>query len=143
MGDGDEDVFRAFADGHRRRIISALCGGSMVAGELGRLVGLAPNAVSFHLRWLRQAGLVSVQREGRYLRYRADRRALADWRAHLERLFPAAEDGEPTSRRPGRREQAAVPGSPQGRPSPSEPSRPVAETRARGEGAEPLPTELL
>ena len=87
MRDRNHEVFRVLADAHRRRILSALCGGPMVAGDLGRLVRLAPNAVSFHLKELREAGLVRVQREGRFLRYHADAAALSEWRSQIDDLF--------------------------------------------------------
>ena len=87
MSDRYDDMFKALADGHRRQIVAALRRGPKVAGELARLVGLAPNAVSFHLKWLRSAGLVSVRREGRYLRYHGNERALADWQARVRKLL--------------------------------------------------------
>lgn len=87
MSEMDKDVFKVLSDRHRRRIVSALCGGPMVAGELGRLVGLAPNAVSFHLKLLRSAGLVSVRRKGRFLQYEANAGVLAGWQAEVDRLF--------------------------------------------------------
>ena len=43
----------------------------LVSGEIAERITQAPNAVSFHLKSLQHAGLVSVQREGRFLRYRA------------------------------------------------------------------------
>lgn len=44
----------------------------MVAGELAQALDLTPSKLSFHLKTLTQAGLLSVQQEGRYQRYRAD-----------------------------------------------------------------------
>lgn len=41
------------------------------AGTLGLAVKLAPNALSFHLNRLKQAGLVSAQRAGQQTIYRA------------------------------------------------------------------------
>ncbi|NLX13150.1 MAG: winged helix-turn-helix transcriptional regulator [Phycisphaerales bacterium] len=80
-------VFKALADENRRRILSALCREPMVAGELGRMVGLAPNAVSFHLKELKAADLVSIQREGRYLRYKINALLLATWLEHAQEAF--------------------------------------------------------
>lgn len=51
----------------------AQCGTTgMVAGELAQALNLTPSKLSFHLKSLTQAGLLSVQQEGRYQRYRAD-----------------------------------------------------------------------
>lgn len=44
----------------------------LVAGEIGRKVHLAPTNLSFHLKAMTRARLLSVQQEGRFLRYRAD-----------------------------------------------------------------------
>lgn len=44
----------------------------LVAGQIGRKVKLAPTNLSFHLKAMTRAGLLRVQQEGRFLRYRAD-----------------------------------------------------------------------
>ena len=44
----------------------------MVAGELARDVGIPATNLSFHLRAMLGAGIVSVEPEGRYQRYRAN-----------------------------------------------------------------------
>src|SRR6266849_1486439 len=41
------------------------------AGEIANALGLAPNTLSFHFDRLRQAGLVTVKREGRSMIYAA------------------------------------------------------------------------
>ena len=42
------------------------------AGEIGQTLGIAANALSFHLTRLRYAGLVSVRRNGQQMIYAAD-----------------------------------------------------------------------
>ena len=44
----------------------------LVAGEISTALNIAPNNLSFHLKALSQNGLISVQQEGRFLRYRAN-----------------------------------------------------------------------
>lgn len=44
----------------------------MVAGEISTALNIAPNNLSFHLKALTQNGLISVEQEGRFLRYRAN-----------------------------------------------------------------------
>lgn len=44
----------------------------MVAGELSGAMEIAPTNMSFHLKALAQAGLISAQQEGRFQRYRAN-----------------------------------------------------------------------
>jgi DNA-binding transcriptional ArsR family regulator len=41
-------------------------------GELAAHLGIPPNTLSFHLKTLAQAGLVSGESRGRFMRYRAD-----------------------------------------------------------------------
>lgn len=43
-----------------------------VAGEIGTALNIPPTNLSFHLKALAQAGLVSVTQEGRFQRYRAN-----------------------------------------------------------------------
>ena len=48
----------ALADPHRRAVVNLLRERPRPAGELARAVGLAPPAMSRHLRTLRQGGIV-------------------------------------------------------------------------------------
>lgn len=48
----------ALADPHRRRVVEVLRAGPRAAGAIAREVGLAPPAMSRHLRTLRRCGLV-------------------------------------------------------------------------------------
>jgi len=51
-------ILAALADPHRRQVVDVLSRGPRPAGEIARAVGLAPPAMSRHLRTLRRAGLV-------------------------------------------------------------------------------------
>ncbi|HRP23215.1 MAG TPA: metalloregulator ArsR/SmtB family transcription factor [Thauera sp.] len=44
----------------------------LVAGEIAAALDLPPTNTSFHLKTLTHAGLVSVEQEGRFQRYRAN-----------------------------------------------------------------------
>ncbi|TDQ57438.1 ArsR family transcriptional regulator [Mesocricetibacter intestinalis] len=44
----------------------------MVAGELAKQLGLAPNNLSFHLKTLLAANLIYSRQEGRFIRYYAN-----------------------------------------------------------------------
>jgi ArsR family transcriptional regulator len=44
----------------------------MVAGEIAGTLGIPPNNLSFHLKGMVYAGLLSVEQEGRFQRYRAN-----------------------------------------------------------------------
>lgn len=53
------------------RLLVAAGAVGMPAGQVASELGVAPNTLSFHFDRLRQAGLVSVRREGRSLIYAA------------------------------------------------------------------------
>ena len=66
------ELFRAFSDTSRVRIMSALVNGEKNVGALAGIVGISESAVSHHLRGLRQMGLVQAGREGKEVYYRVD-----------------------------------------------------------------------
>ena len=69
------EAMAALAQTQRLRAFRALVvAGSegLTAGALGSLLQLAPSALSFHLKALSHAGLVSAQASGRHLIYRAE-----------------------------------------------------------------------
>ncbi|TDR80685.1 ArsR/SmtB family transcription factor [Paludibacterium purpuratum] len=55
----------------------------MVAGEIAATLEIAPNKLSFHLKALMHAGMISVTQEGRFLRYRANLALMLDLIAYL------------------------------------------------------------
>lgn len=75
----------AIAHAARLRVFRALVvagAEGLTPGALAASLGLAANTLSFHLKELAHAGLVHVERRGRYLIYRADyarMRALMDY----------------------------------------------------------------
>lgn len=55
----------------------------LVAGEIAVALDLAPSNLSFHLKALTQAGLLSVEQEGRFQRYRAHMPLMRELIAYL------------------------------------------------------------
>lgn len=55
----------------------------MVAGEIASTLGQPPTNLSFHLKAMTHAGLVSVTQEGRFQRYRANLPLMLDLIAYL------------------------------------------------------------
>lgn len=66
------ELFRAFSDTSRVRLLSALVERELNVGTLAALIGLSESAVSHHLRSLRQMGLVKTRRDGKEVYYRMD-----------------------------------------------------------------------
>jgi hypothetical protein len=60
-------ILKALADKSRLAIVSSLLEGSQYVEEIAKRHGLAPSTVSFHLRKLEQAGLVSSRKEQYYV----------------------------------------------------------------------------
>jgi ArsR family transcriptional regulator len=74
------ELFRAFSDTSRVRLLSALAEQELNVGALAGLVGISESAVSHHLRSLRQMGLVKARRDGKEVHYRIED-------AHIVALF--------------------------------------------------------
>ena len=68
-------IFESLASGVRLDIYRLLVKNApngLVAGQIAALLALPPTNLSFHLKALIHAGLLSVEQEGRYQRYRAN-----------------------------------------------------------------------
>jgi ArsR family transcriptional regulator len=85
------EVFAALSNPNRLRIYMRLldcCGGpaacrtdseaSACVGELGHDVGVAPSTVSHHIKELRRAGLIHMERRGQKVECRVNGAALQD-----------------------------------------------------------------
>ena len=87
------EFLKVIGDRHRWALLSHLAQGDRRVGELTQLVGEPQNLVSYHLRELRDAGLVSSRRssyDGRdtYYRLDLDRCRLAPLRRARRRCTP-------------------------------------------------------
>jgi ArsR family transcriptional regulator len=63
------ELFRAFSDTSRVRIMSALLDGEKNVSALAGLVGISESAVSHHMRGLRQMHIVTGRRDGKEVYY--------------------------------------------------------------------------
>ena len=82
----------------------------MVAGDIAAALDLPPTNLSFHLKAMTQAGLLTVEQEGRFQRYRANLPLMQDLIAYLTEECCA-----------GNPEQCAVPRRAKGRVSRTSP----------------------
>jgi DNA-binding transcriptional ArsR family regulator len=83
------------SDPKRRSILDELAKGERTVTDLCALFDVSQPAVSQHLEILRDAGLVSVRREGRFRFYRLQAepmRAVYDYASHFERFWNARLD---------------------------------------------------
>ena len=63
-------LFKALADETRLRVLKLLGRGELCVCEIAAALGLEQPRLSFHLRILKQAGLVSDRRQERWILYR-------------------------------------------------------------------------
>ena len=66
---GFQETFKALSDPTRREILRLLRDRAKTAGEIGSHFDMAGATISHHLSVLREAGLISDQRRGKYIYY--------------------------------------------------------------------------
>jgi DNA-binding transcriptional ArsR family regulator len=88
--DRDRDGWGALADGTRRAIVARLAEGPMAVGELAADLPVTRSAVSQHLKWLKDAGLVSERAAGTRRNYRLNPMAVAALRDQLDTYWKRA-----------------------------------------------------
>jgi ArsR family transcriptional regulator len=66
------ELFRAFSDPSRVRILSGIVEQELNISTLAELIGVTNSAVSHHLRGLRQMRLVKSRRDGKEVYYYID-----------------------------------------------------------------------
>ena len=85
-------TLRALGNDERLLIALWLAGGTRSVRELEQVTGLGQSLVSYHLRELRNAGLVTAAQVGRSNRYRLSCRDLDDLLSLIGRLEQAAQN---------------------------------------------------
>jgi len=83
-------LFHALSDPIRIDVLELLGGGERCVCDLMAALDLAQSRLSWHLKTLKDAGLVSDRREGRWSYYTLERDAFADAEAALAALKPRA-----------------------------------------------------
>jgi DNA-binding transcriptional ArsR family regulator len=83
-------VLRALAEPQRRRILHLVRDGEQPAGEIAEHFDITHQAVSQHLRVLKDAGLLAERREGTRRLYAIRPEALESLREFLEELWPTS-----------------------------------------------------
>jgi len=83
-------VLRALAEPQRRRILSVVGDRELPAGEIAEQFDITHQAVSQHLRVLKDAGLLRERREGTRRLYAIRPEAIESVRTFLDELWPAS-----------------------------------------------------
>lgn len=83
-------VLRALAEPQRRRILTLVRDGELPAGEIAEHFDITHQAVSQHLRVLRDAGLLNERRDGTRRLYAIRPEAIESVRDFLDQLWPAS-----------------------------------------------------
>lgn len=79
-------IFESLSSGIRLdvyRLLVRFGKDGLVAGEIASTLNIPPTNLSFHLKALTQAGLLAVEQEGRFQRYRANIALMLDLIAYL------------------------------------------------------------
>jgi DNA-binding transcriptional ArsR family regulator len=85
-----QKAFNALGDPTRRAIFERLADGPLAVGEVARELPVSRPAVSQHLRVLRQAGLVSDQRDGAKRLYAIELDGVEAMRSYLDSFWTDA-----------------------------------------------------
>jgi DNA-binding transcriptional ArsR family regulator len=96
------DALQVVAEPRRQEILRLVWSDELPVGDLAERLELSYAGVSQHLALLREAGFVSVRRDGKRRLYRADHERLgllkefleAFWSERLDRLAELAEEAE-------------------------------------------------
>lgn len=89
-------LLKALADPLRMEVVQALAGGERCVCDLTSDLGLAQSRLSFHLKVMRQAGLISAREEGRWVYYRLEPGAFAQLHRWLDELETLSQTLAPT-----------------------------------------------
>ncbi|MGW8282758.1 MAG: ArsR/SmtB family transcription factor [Gemmatimonadota bacterium] len=83
-------AFQALADDKRVRVLELLGDGERCVCELAEAIDITQPLLSFHLRTLREAGLVTDRRKGRWVHYSLNREAIDELVQAAEALASGA-----------------------------------------------------
>jgi DNA-binding transcriptional ArsR family regulator len=81
------DALQVLAEPQRRKILSLVRDGERAAGEIAGHFDITFGAVSQHLSVLRDAGFVSMRKDGNRRLYSLDEDGLGRWRPVLDAMW--------------------------------------------------------
>ena len=80
------DSLKALAEPIRLKIIESLSTGEKCVCDLIQETGLAQSKISFHLKVLKEAGVIKERKSGRWVYYQLDTRTLESLQNWIEKL---------------------------------------------------------
>lgn len=84
-------LFQAFSDGYRLQVIELLREQELCACDIAKHLGITQSKLSFHLKTLKEAGLIEGRQEGRWIYYRLNLQqfvVLEQYISEFRRLSP-------------------------------------------------------
>ncbi|HET7321957.1 MAG TPA: metalloregulator ArsR/SmtB family transcription factor [Longimicrobiaceae bacterium] len=84
-------AFQALSDETRLQIVEMLSTGEHCVCDLQAALGAYQSRLSFHLKKLKDAGLVSDRKEGRWVHYSLNPEVLEEMADHLQAVRPTAD----------------------------------------------------
>lgn len=89
---GFQESFKALSDTTRREILNLLKNGSMTAGEIGSHFEMTGATISHHLSILKEAGLISDERRGKFIYYELNMSVLDEMMGWIIQLKGGKDD---------------------------------------------------
>ncbi len=84
-------LFQAFSDSYRVQVIELLRDQELCACDIAKRLGITQSKLSFHLKTLKEAGLIEGRQEGRWIYYRLNLQqfiVLEQYLAEFRRFSP-------------------------------------------------------
>ena len=88
------DLFHALSDETRLEIISMLRAGERCVCDLTEALDAAQSRLSFHLKVLKDAGIVRDRKDGRWVHYELDREVFEEVEELVAAMKPAVQRGQ-------------------------------------------------
>ena len=83
----NDKVFKALADGNRRKIINLLKKKEMNAGEIAKHFEVSKPTISEHLKILKNADLIQSERDGQFITYFLNTSIMEDLLSYMITIF--------------------------------------------------------
>jgi len=89
----NDKVFKALSDKNRRKIVNLLKKKDMTAGEIASNFDISKPSISEHLKILKNANLISWERNGQFIKYFLNTSILEDLISYFIEIVEKEETG--------------------------------------------------